>query len=391
MRVRSFVIEKNGRKKMKKRSKVLAALLCTTMILAAGCGGNADTKEGNTDSGADAAEEEQEKTSESDEYLALIQDAFEQYKSENIHGTVAETTNNREDGSSDIHTNVTVIDTEKQQVLERYEWQGDETYNNTSYYTKEGENEYWYHAITTSYPDSGETTQTYYKVLSTGQDYDTYSSRVENEDGKRYESNEYYDVSNVNVTNEGEEELDGVQVQKYKVEYDMQWKGDEETTRESLLAEHEWTEDDVAQLDGMSDVIDAYIEESNAQLKKNMEEIEKITEIIYLASEDHKLVRMDTESDYDDADLDMPASDEFWNMGAKLDYLKDLLSEGIGKEEALGMVNEAYSEDMSTDEISPLVSAASVITYQTGDECEAIELPADAQEITWEQWENGDY
>ncbi len=365
---------------MKKRSKVLVALLCTTMIVSAGCGGKADNKEEGSGAGAEQA-------SESDGYLAQIQDAYEQYESESIHGTVTESTYERKDGSSDTNTSVTVIDTEKQQVLERFEWSEG---GNTEYYTKEGENEYAYREMT-SYSDNGEETRTYYKILSTGQDYNTYSSYEEDEEGKRYESDEYYDISNVNVTSEGEEEIDGVQVEKFKVEYDMQWKGGEETTRESLLEENEWTEDDVAQLEGMSDVIDAYIEEANDLLKKNREEITKTTEIVYLASEDHKLIRMDSESSYDDTDMDTPASQEYWNMSAKLDYLKDLLSEGIGKEEAINMVNEAYSEEAGTDEIAPLVSSVSVTTYQTGDACEAIELPADAQEITWEQWENGDY
>lgn len=373
---------------MKKRSKLLAILLCTTMVLAAGCGGKADTKAENTDAGTGAEEEGQ--VSESDEYLALIQDAYEQYKSEGIHGTVSETTNKKEDGSSDTFTWIRVIDQEKQQILDKNKWAENE--ENVRYYTKEGENEYYYAELTsysTSDSETGEITKTYYKVLVTGQEYETYSYYVEDEDRRRYESSEYYEISNVNVTNEGEEEFEGIQVQKFKVEYDMQWKGREETTRESLLSENEWTEDDVAQLDGMSDAIDAYIEESNAQLKKDMEEIDKKTEIVYLTSEDHKLVRMDTESDYDNTD--MPAREEFWNMSGKLDYLKELLSEGIGKEEALSMVNEAYSADMVMNEVSQAVSYVDVTTYQTGDECETIELPEYTAELTWEQWENGEY
>lgn len=368
------------RKKMKKRSKVLASLLCTTMVLTAGCGGNADTKEDNTDAAADA-----EQVSESDEYLALIQDAYEQYKAEEIHGTKSESINERKDGSSDTYTWTVVIDKEKQQISDKNIGVDGEVY--ARYYTREGEDEYYY-AETTSYFDTGEVTKAYYKVLSTGQDYESYTYYIEDEEEKLYESSEYYDISNVNITNEGEEELDGVQVQKFKVEYDSQWKGREAATRESLLAENEWTEDDVAQLDGMSEVIDTYIEESNTQLKKDMEKVEKITNIVYLTSEDHRLVRRDAESEIED--IDLPASKEFWDMSSRLDYLKELLAEGFGKEEALSMVNEAYSGD-GMEEVSPVVSYSSVTTYQTGDECETIELPADAKEITWEQWENGEY
>lgn len=362
---------------MKKRSKVLAVLLCAAMAFTAGCGSKAE---------GGAGTEAKEETSESNEYLSLIQEAYEQYKAEAVHGYISENTQKREDGSSEVYTMVFTIDQGKQQVLDKTIWSDGDEY--TYYVTKEGENDYYYTETTTFSDDTGETTKEYYKVLSTGQDYSTYSYYTGNEKGKRYESNEYYDISNVNVSDEGEEELDGVQVQKFIVEYDSQWKGREETTRESLLKEYEWTEEDVAQLEGMSDVIDAYIEESNAQLKKDMDEVEKVTEIVYLASEDNKLVRMETERAYEDTD--MPASEAFWDMSGKLSYLKDLLSEGIGKDEAMGIVNEAYG-DMGMEEESPLVSYSSVTDYQTGDGCEPIELPADAKELTWEQWQNGEY
>lgn len=371
---------------MKKRSKVLAVLLCMTMAAAVGCGGKEDAKEDKTDTGAGAEKEEQ--VSESDEYLALIKEAFQQYNAEGIHGYKEESTSLKEDGSSETTISVHTIDKDLQQVLDRYVW--DAGVESNSWYTKEGENEYYYTEITSIYDDTGDEEKTCYKVLTNGQeDAITYSDYIEGEEGNRYESGEYYDVSNVNVTSEGEEELDGVKVQKFKVEYDSQWKGREKMSRESLLEEYEWTEEDVAQLEGMSDAIDAYVEESNAYSEKEMEKVDHTTEFVYLTSEDNKLARLETEYDYDDEDL--TASKTFWNMSGKLNYLKELLSQGLGKDEALNMANEVYSEDADMEEESPAVSNTSVTTYLTGDACEPIGLPADAAEITWEQWENGDY
>lgn len=373
---------------MKKRSKALTALLCAAMVLTAGCGGKADTKEEKADTGSGTEKEEQ--TSESDEYLALIQEAFEQHKAEGIHGEKEESTGKRADGSSETSTWTSTMNTDQQQYMTKSIWADGSDY--VAYYTKEGENEYYYHAITTYYDDSAEGVKTYYKVLSTDQEYENFSYYLNNEKGKPYESTEYYDISNVNVTKEGEEELDGVKVQKFKVEYDSQWKDGEEKTRESVLAENEWTEEDVALFDGMSDAIDAYIEESNAQMKKDMDKIDKVTQTVYLASEDNKLIRTETESDYED--VDMPASEAYWDLANKLSYLKDLLSEGLGKDEAMGMVNEAYGDataETMDSEDAAIVSYSSVITYVTGDACEPIEIPADAQEITWEQYENGEY
>ena len=367
---------------MKKRSKVLAVLLCTAMAFTAGCAVKTESKgEGETDT------EAEEETSESDEYLSMIQEAYEQYQAEEVHGYMSENTDKREDGSSETYTWFRTIDKGQRQVLDKSIGSDGREY--ISFYTKEGENEYYYTEIITTFVDTEEETKEYYKVLSTGQEYMTYSYYAEDEEGKRYESNKYYDISNVNVTSEGEEELDGIQVQKFKVEYDSQWKGREERTRESLLEEYEWTEEDVAQLEGMSDAIDAYIEESNTQLKKDMDEVEKIAETVYLTSEDHRLVRMETETAVEDTD--MPASEAFWKMSGKLRYLKELLSEGFGKDEAMGMVNEVYDEYEDVEELSPTVLYSSVTDYQTGDSCEPIELPADAKELTWEQWQNGEY
>ncbi len=370
---------------MKKRSKVLMALLCAAAVLTAGCGGKADTKEEKADTGSDTEKEEQ--TSESDEYLALIQGAYEQYKAEGIHGEKNEVTEKRADGSSETSTWIYTMNKDQQQYMSKGIWPDGGDY--VAYYTKEGENEYFYNGVTTYYDDSEEGVKTYYKVLSTDQEYENYSYYLDNEKEKPYESSEYYDISNVNVTKEGEEELDGVKVQKFKVEYKRQWKGDDEDTRESVLAENEWTEEDVALIDGMSDAIDAYIEETNAQMKKDMDKIDQLTETIYLASEDNKLIRMETEYDYED--VDMPASEVYWDLRNKLVYLKDLLSEGLGKDEAMGMVNEAYGETMESEDAIAVESYSSVTTYVTGDACEPIEIPADAQEITWEQYENGEY
>ncbi len=373
---------------MKKRIKVLTALLCAAAVLTAGCGGKADTKEGKADTGSGTEKEEQ--TSDSNEYLELIQEAVERHNAEGIHGNKEERTDKRADGSSETSIWISTMNIDKQQYMSKGIWpDGGE---HVAYYTKEGENEYFYHETTEYYDGAEEGVKKYYKVLSTEQEYEKYSYYLDNEKRNPYESTEYYDVSNVNVTMEGEEELDGVKVQKFKVEYDAKWKAGEEKTRESVLAENEWTEEDVALLDGMSGAIDAYIEESNAQTKKDMDKIDKVIQTIYLASENNKLVRMETGSDYED--IDMPASESYWDLKNKLDYLKELISEGFQEDEAMGMVNEAYGDAMAEtmdSDSSAVVSYTSVITYVTGDACEPIEIPADAKEITWEQYENGEY
>ena len=160
---------------MEKRSKISALLLCAAMVLAAGCGGKEEAKTEKADIGT----EEERQMSESDEYLLWIQEAYAQYEAEKIHGYRSENTEKREDRGSDTYIWIRTIDQNQQQILDKnIESDGGEY---ISCYTKEGENEYYYTEIITSYTDAGEETKEHYKVLTTDREDMNYSYYVKNE------------------------------------------------------------------------------------------------------------------------------------------------------------------------------------------------------------------
>ncbi len=368
---------------MKKRSKVLAVLLCMAMVLPVGCGGKSDEDGvGKADSATEESvgeeQQEEEPEEEVDEKLVWIQEACEEYKAEEVREEALSATYTRQDGSTDDQQTFTVIDTGRQIVMEKYVT---EEYTDVIFYAKEGDNEYMY---TTGYSQDG--TEVTLKVLVDEDAYRVYSDRVKEDSSKPFETNESIEYSDVKVTEEGEEEIDGVSVVKLRVDYTSKFLWGDEISRESVLADREWTEEDIAMIEGMSDALDAYVEVSNAQTEEQKDKVEAGTAIYYLTTEDHKLVRSESEDEIEKTD---PALTEFWDFSMKLQWLKGFLEDGMSLEEAKAFVNESFAAGGDTN---PSVSQMSVTTYLTGDACETIpELPADAKEITQKQYEKGEY
>lgn len=372
---------------MKKRSKVLAVLLCLAMALSVGCG--SEKVEEKTDKAdlapQESADEPQEEEEEPDEKLVWIQEASAQYNASKVRGNVKETVYTKQDGSTYTQKYVTTFDTDRQVIMEQY-FSEDNAY--TNFYTKEGDSEYMYTQGYNTDPNTGEMTEIPVKVSVNREidSYGSYSAMIDNENTELFESNDRVEYTDVKVTEEGEEEIDGTAVVKLKVDYTKKAVGEEKISRESVLGQYKWTEEDVALLDGMSDAVDAYVEESNLAVEDRMNNAKSSTDIYYLSAEDHSLVRFTTEGETEGISASVKT---FWNMSSKLDWLKDLVAGGMGTEEAKSYVNENFITD---DSAKAAESYTSVTTYVTGDSCEQIaELPADARMITLEQYENGEY
>lgn len=359
---------------MKKRNRILAGLLCAAMALTAGCGKTETT-------GEETKEGEEAEVKEEDQYLSWIQEAFKKYNEEKVRGTITETTDTLEDGSTGVSKTIITIDTEKQQVMIKNEYSNPEWENSVDYYTKEGDKEYNY---TNGYTwdENGNSSSIPLKVLLT-EDDPIYGYSFYAKEENPYESNKEIEISDLKASKEGEEELDGIAALKFKVEYKQQPK--EETTWESVLKDYELTEDDVAMLEGFSDQVDAYVEQ--LKRKQNAENVD----IVYITSDEHKLLCIE-HSKVDFSEEENTVTSQFFDGANKLSYAKERMAEGISQDEAIRMANEAFMGSVDTDSMQRTVSYVSVENFVTGGQCEAIgELPADGKEITCEQFYKGEY
>lgn len=366
---------------MKKRNRVLAGLLCAAMALTVGCGKTETIKE---ETKAEEAEIKEE-----DQYLSWLEEAFQQYNEEKIRGTITEITDSMEDGSTDVTKIITTMDTEKQQIMQKCEYSNPEWMGSTEYYTKEGDKEYRYMEGYT-WDDAGVSSSIPLKVLLTGDKFSYgYSEQVI--EANSYKSDEDREISDVKVSKEGETDLDGTAALKLKVEYKQRFKL-EEATRESILEGHEMTEEDVAMLDGFSEQVDAYVDQQKRYEEENASP-EEIVDIVYITSSSHELLRIEyAQADNDNNEEEINVTNRFYDGINKISYAKDRMAEGLSREEAIRMANEAIGDSTATDSMPRVVSSVSTTNFVVGDQCEAIgELPADAREITDEQYLNGEY
>lgn len=368
---------------MKKRSRFIVGLLCMAMVSAAGCSEKADNGK------EELQEEEKEKkseenVSEEEQYLSWVQEAWEQYRAEKIRGVVTESTYTESDGTTQQYTTIETVDAEKQQVQLVYQPSEERS---VDFYTREGEEEYWYTDLY-SYSETGEESTIPCKIQISGDIFGySYYEKGENP----YESNDERDISDLKIEKEGEEEMDGASVEKLKVEYKVQWKRGEMETRKSILEENEWTEEEVVMMEGFSDILDAYIASINKQTEEHMNTAEECAETVYLTSDEHRLVRMEKDGEFENGETD-PAVNAFWNWKGRMDSMKDLLSDGVSANEAVRMAKEMWNVDDIQEEKQEKQHYTIVENYVTGDQCEPIgELPADSKEITWTQYQKGEF
>lgn len=366
---------------MKITKRILALVLCFVMLMATACGGNSgkEKEQEAKDDAAEAVEGEQE--SEGEEYVTWIREAWDEYKTSDIRGFVDTKFNGSQ---SEINT----FDTGKQQwmLIERYNEEGSEGTDTVTLRIKEGDKDYIYKTQRT-----GEDTYDNLKVLmDTDETNDlSYSEYMEEESKALFESDDETEISNISAVQEGEEEINGVKAVKIEVSYEKLLKSGEKVTRESVLAERGWTEEELSILSDyrLGELIDAYVESVNSQIENKMTEPSHKNVTYYLSSDGHKLLRSVQIISGSDG-TEMPSE-----VGSLIGQLKSSLENGESEEEALEWIR-MYAEgsfdfDYAMESIVSPSSDALEVTrdYQTGDECEPMcEIPADAKEITWEQW-----
>lgn len=369
---------------MRKRSKALAALLCVTIAISAGCSGkkNAENTSGSPDK--EGQPEGEEGAVEGEEYLNWIKEAWEDYQAEEIKGYA---------DSSLSYRTVNTINMAARQIKteEFYVSEGTEELKSTEFLTKEGENNYLYkeeHVFNS--PDAVNL-----KILldSGNGDQMTYDDYIAQNCGELFEDDADTEIIRISVIQDGEEEIDGISAEKFTVEYETKAKAGGELTKEELMKEHGWTEEHLALLEGMSEAVELYVSMANAEADRQMEEPVTKRETFYLTSDGHKLVRsqkiIETGNSGDSAIKDLGRIINSYENSAGRDY-------GESEQEIMDMAVQMASVDMEyimEDIRNWQVDSVELVTdYLTGAQCGSIgDLPADAQEVTWEQYRKQEF
>lgn len=367
------------------RRRLLTVLLCFVMLGATGCSGDSgEKKEEGTKAEIEETEEEKQEA-EGEEYITWIEEAWEEYKSSDIRGFVDTKYNGSQ---SEFNT----FDTGKQQwmMVEHYNSEDAEGTDKVKIRIQEGEKDYIFKTQRT-----GEDTYDNLKVMidPSMTDEESYSEYMKKESKPLFESDDEKEVSNITATQE-EEEINGIKAVKIDISYETIMKSGEKFTRESVLEERGWSEEEIRLLSDfrLDELIDAYVGVVNAEIESRMSEPANKHITYYLSSDDHKLLRsVEIVSSSDGPELPYELND-------MLSQLKSSLKNGESEEEAVQWVKELYGDYYSFDGmmesmLSQDTSGIEIIRdYQTGDGCEPMcEIPADAKEITWEQWMRHDF
>lgn len=336
-----------------------------------GCGGSGEKTEENNASeetseqgqdssaGENGSEEEDEEQKEQEELEGWLREAAEKLAQEKLWGMKSTIINTDINGKQkdEIQLEQT-IDNERQIVKQLNHFS---TNDQTEFWTKEGDKEYQY---TTVYTDEGN--KEFRKVICDKAGNQIYESlkavRLP------FDSTIIREVLGCEVTNEGE---DGDAV-KIKVEEQYKLKPEQffrEITRESVLEDNGWTEDDVKRVEGASEALDAYVAENNANIENNKKNVYEATFIYWLTKDGHELVK--SECREQPLKIEYKAMNQFGRFSDKIN--------GVEMVEEMEEEAETKETVTSTD-------------YVVGDKCAPIEdFPKDAKEITREQYMNGEH
>lgn len=359
-------IQKKG-KIMKRRLLTLLLVLGMSVALMSGCGRSSEEKpeekspaEETTGQTEENNEEEDAKEKEKEELTGWVTEAVEKHAQANLWGADSHTIEvDVNGGEKETVKSVKTMDTEKQIIMFLYHF---ETNDQTTFWAKEGDKLYRYEE---SFSENAD--QSFLKILCGEKEAAYYEAEAKGAI-LPFESSPTKEMAGYDITNEGE---DGDTV-KIKVVEQYKLKTEEffnEMTRESVLKDYGWTEDDMKRVEGASEAVDAYVAENEANIAKNKEHVYEEIYYYWLTKEGHELVK--SECRQQPTIMEYDAQKKFFAMKAKM---------------------EGYTIENDEEEDAETKEYIITTEYVTGDKCTPIEnFPKDAKEVTMEQWMNGEY
>ena len=376
---------------MKRRIAMIGLAVITAMSLCA-CSG----KKGEAKSvGGDESPED------------IFNGAVEKFDKESVKAVQMQTVYSYSDGTEETEMYTSIYDTKKN-IVERISKDEDE--EKTIYHTfnvkeKDGYGVYVNDELTDN------EWKYYTEEVEDGEDSE-YEYQVSEFDLPYTEEKGY---SNISYSNEGEEELNGEETVKIKVAadqlYDSGVESAEETTRESVLKEYEWSEDEVSMVDGFSEILDNYV---TATKESEGETTVKCVLTVWISKDSHTILKSRSAMDVSSAQSDesKKAIEAFNEESWKVDMIHQDMEDGMTKEEAKkdleeeleAMENpdteasseeasgEEYDEEEGTDEYAEITKVSVTKKYLTGEELpEMSALPEDYEKISQDEYFYGDF
>lgn len=375
---------------MKKRLRVL----CLIMAVAVSA----------TMAGCSQKSSEKKETAKENDPQKLYEEAIKKFEKADMRAAETQSVTYYDDETQEEEFYTCILDSKKN-IIERFSKDEDETENVYHSFNVKDKDDYGVYV-------NDELTDGkwfYYKEELEKGDESEYEYRLSELDLAYTEEDGY---NNIEYSNEGEEELDGEKTIMVRVTadqtYDSGEESDGEVTRESVLKDYDWTEEEVKLVDGFSDILDAYVK---ASAETEGETTIRCALTLWINADDHTIMKsraaqkIDSAQNEDAKEAIETFNEEYWKVdmvhqnmqdGMSAEEAKELLEEDL---EAMEDPEEVTDEEASGEEIDDEDAAEDyaevtkvVVTKKimTGKECPQMgDLPEDYKEVTQDEYFNG--
>lgn len=367
-------------------------LLCSASLmltLTVGCSSAPNEEKGTASTITTENPETAESDSLADEEAELrswLQEACDQYNQAELSGSVSTTTTTYENGNNPPpSTDYSTLDSKNQIQMMKFEsidessptdstdgaYWGSNT--STNYYTYENGKNYWYTQTMKYDEELGTSITSNVKICVDNSDYTKYQDFAQPLQIIPEIDEEVKEVS-VKLINEDEQNLE--------ICVDITYINNEEPlTREKLLEMDRISEEDLSLLDGMSEKLDAYIEERNSKIGTESTD----TTHYWITKDSHTLIKSESIYEYPGpSDIEK----DYFEASSKLLTIKSNLEEGYSMDEVLSFIEDMEGGFYGS---SGNTKSQTVTTFVTGEDCYPIDpsLLNEYTEITLEQYQNG--
>ncbi len=373
-----------------KKKLGISVLMIAVAVLMSGCSGTSSKKE----------------VTKEDDPEKIFKEAVEKLYKETNKAIETKSVSSYDNGMEEEETYACVLDTKKN-IVERTSEDELGTTNYHCFNTKEKDG-YGVYAN----DDLTDGKWKYYKEELEGEDESEYEYWVGEFDPAYTEEKGY---SNITFVNEGEDELNGVKTIRIKVTadeaYDTGEELSEEMTRESVLKEYGWSEEEVKLVDGFSKILDDYVTAGNQSVG---ETTVKAALTVWIDAKERTLLKSRSATNIDSAQDDSvrEAIDTFNNEYWKVDMLHQNIEDGMSAKEAkktleeelkamekpvetAGDAEEAgedFDEEDGGDDFSTVSKIVVTKKFMTGKDCpEMGNLPKDYEEIKQAEYFEGGF